>query len=54
MDFAQADQLVEWLLGRCTDLFTLIKSNWILMLSFCVSLMSLVVSILHRIKHIRA
>lgn len=54
MDFAQADQLVEWLLGLCTDLFTLIKSNWILMLSFCVSLMSLVVSILHRIKHIKS
>ena len=27
MDFAEADQLVEWLLGCCTDLFNIIKGN---------------------------
>lgn len=45
--------VIDWMLKVGTDAFSIVKSNWILLLSFCVGLTSVAVDILLRIKNIK-
>lgn len=47
-----ANSIVRFLLGFFPDLWNLIRSNWILMLSFVLVVISFVVSILKSIRDI--
>ena len=47
-----ANSIVRFLLGFFPDFWDLIRSNWILMLSFVLVVISFVVSILNRIRNV--
>lgn len=48
-----AEGVATWMFDICSQAFTIITGNWILLLSFCIAILSIVVSILRRIKHIK-
>lgn len=47
-----ANAVVRFLLGFFPDFWNLIRSNWILMMSFVLVVISFVVSILNRIRNV--
>lgn len=48
-----AEGVASWMFDIASQAFTIITGNWILLLSFCLSLIAIVVSILRKIKHIK-
>lgn len=45
--------VVDWLFNVGSDAWSMIKGNWILLMSFCLALISIVVNLLNRIKNIK-
>ncbi len=51
--FGQMNQISDFIFGLFADVWVVISSNWLLMLSFSITIVYVVVVIFQRIKHIK-
>ncbi len=51
--FGQMNQISDFILGMFTKAWTAINSNWLLSLSFAITIVYVVVVIFQRVKHIK-